>query len=79
MGYLEALEQKGFIKFDGDVIRLVKEPLDDEIGLQDSRKSVLKTDFEGLSAEGRTLLESAAIVGYKFDAELLGISVTSPG
>ena len=71
LGYLEALEQKGFIKFDGDVIRLVKEPLDDEIGLQDSRKSVLKTDFEGLSAEGRTLLESAAIVGYKFDAELL--------
>ena len=71
LGYLEALEQKGFIKFDGDVIRLVQEPQEDEIGLQDSRKSVLKTDFEALSIEGRTLLESAAIVGYKFDAELL--------
>lgn len=71
LGYLEALEQKGLIKFDGDVIRLVKEPQEEEINLQDSRKSVLKTNFETLSVEARTLLESAAIVGYKFDAELL--------
>ena len=70
-GYLEALQQREFIKFDGDVIRLVKEPSEDEIGLQDSRRSVLRADFESLSPTERTFLESAAIIGYKFDAELL--------
>jgi len=71
LGYLEALQQKEYIRFDGEVIRLVKEPLEDEIGLQDSRRNVLESDFKGLQLEWRTLLESAAIVGYKFDAELL--------
>ena len=71
LGYLEALEQRQYIKFDGDVIRLAKEPKEDEIGLQDSRKSVLKSDYESLNSDQKSLLESAAIIGYKFDAELL--------
>lgn len=71
LGYLEALEQRQYIKFDGDVIRLAQEPKEDEIGLQDSRKSVLKSDYESLNPDQKSLLESAAIIGYKFDAELL--------
>ena len=71
LGYLEALEKQEFLKFDGEVIRLLREPKEDEIGLQDSRRAILKAEFEDLEHEHRALLESAAIVGYKFDAELL--------
>ena len=49
IGIPRALEQRQYIKFDGDVIRLAKEPKEDEIGLQDSRKSVLKSDYESLN------------------------------
>ena len=65
------MEKQEFLKFDGEVIRLLREPKEDEIGLQDSRRAILKAEFEDLEHEHRALLESAAIVGYKFDAELL--------
>ena len=70
-GYLEVLENEGYVKLDGEIIRLIKEPNENEFGLHDSRKVLLQKNFEKLSFEHKALLESAAIIGNKFDAQLL--------
>lgn len=69
--YLAALEGESILKYDGSVIRLNREPNDGEIKIQGSRIGIIKSRFLELDESARNLLESAAIIGYKFDAEML--------
>lgn len=70
-GYLATLEREDFISLDNDVVRLVKEPSEDEIQLLHVRRASFEKAFNQLEDSDKALLESASIVGYKFDAEIL--------
>ena len=69
--YLEALKSAGILKFDGNVIRIVREPNEDEIGIQNSRATNIRERFIKLDEKERSLLGSASSIGFKFDANLL--------
>ena len=69
--YLEALKAADILKFDGSAIRIVREPNEDEIGIQNSRATNIRERFIELNESDRNLLESASSIGFKFDADLL--------
>lgn len=69
--YLEALENSKYIEFDGSVIRLRKEPEEGELKIHDSRRGLILESYLSLPSKDQSLLESAASIGFKFDAELL--------
>lgn len=71
-GYLAALERKGFLKIDGQMLRLTVEPPGpEEVSLKSGRGEVMSAAFNGLEAPDQLLLESAAHIGFKFDADIL--------
>jgi hypothetical protein len=71
-GYLEALYTKGYINMDGKALRLTHEPDENEnINLKSGRTSVISKSFIDLNEEDQLFLESAAYIGYKFDADIL--------
>jgi hypothetical protein len=71
-GYLAALEKKGYLKIDGDMLRLTAEPPgSDIINLKSGRSDAMTSEFESLDTADQLLLESAAHIGYKFDADIL--------
>ena len=65
------LEYLNLLEFDGSTIRLKREPNEGEIQLQESRRDIIKLKFQEIPEEDQKILESAAIIGYKFDADLL--------
>lgn len=69
--YLETLEINQILTFDGNTIRIIREPEEGEIKIQGSRRGIIEAKFEELVDEDRKLLESASVIGFKFDAELL--------
>lgn len=71
--YLDLLDFKKFIKFDNQVIRLIAEPNQEEVNFQDSKKHIFESSFKKLSTQHQSLLQSASIIGFKFDAELLAV------
>ncbi|MFM7766635.1 MAG: hypothetical protein ACKO9S_02115, partial [Bacteroidota bacterium] len=71
-GYLALLEQRGYLKIDGQVLRLSGDPeLDGGLNLKSGRSGVMSASFLQLETDDRLLLESAAHVGFKFDADIL--------
>ncbi len=71
LSYLENISNKGYLYVDGDVYRLKEIPTSDVIDILDSRSHATVDGLDELSRELRSLLESAAVVGYRFDAEML--------
>ena len=69
--YLESLENSKYVEFDGSIIRLRNEPEEGELKIHDSRRGLILDSFQALPKEDQSLLESAASIGFKFDAELL--------
>lgn len=69
--YLQALKSADILIFDGSIIRIVREPNEDEIGIQNSRATNILARFLELGENDRSLLESASSIGFKFDAGLL--------
>ena len=69
--YLETLELNKILTYDGNTIRILREPEEGEIQIQGSRRGIIEAKFEELSEENRKLLESASVIGFKFDADLL--------
>lgn len=71
LSYLENISHNGYLYLDGDVYRLKETPTPGEIDILDSRSHVRVNGLGELSRELRSLLESAAVVGYRFDADML--------
>ncbi len=68
-GYLAALQGKGCLKVDGSMLRLSAIP--EDVHLKGGRSEVMATAYRSLDAQDQLLLESAAHIGFKFDADIL--------
>ena len=68
--YIQALKNNDFLNFDGTVIKLSKTP-DESFSFLDSKDELMKSKFQALNDEEKKILESAAHVGFKFDASII--------
>lgn len=71
LGYLENIRSKGYLNLEDGVYRLREVPALEDVDILDTRSQLLLDGFEDISTDLRSLIESAAVIGYKFDAELL--------
>ena len=68
--YISLLEKEKLLTINNQLIHLITEP-PSKISYKDSLHLILKNNFEKLEFEAKQILESAAYVGFKFDAEIL--------
>ena len=68
--YVSALNSNGLLSNDKKVLRLIKEP-DDSFKYEDSSQLLMQNKFIELNNLEKNIIESAAFIGYKFDATIL--------
>jgi len=68
--YISLLEKEKLVTIDSQLIHLIKEP-PPTINYKDSLHLILKNNYEKLEIKAREILESAAHIGFKFDAGIL--------
>ena len=68
--YIQALKNNNFVSFDGLTVRLSKTP-DESFSFTDSKDELMKSKFQALNDEEKKVLESAAHIGFKFDASII--------
>ena len=68
--YLQALKNSELLGIEGNLFRLIKLP-DDDFRFDESEQILMKSKFESLTNEYQKTIESAAHIGYKFDASIV--------
>lgn len=68
--YISALNSNGLLSNDKSSLRLIKEP-DNSFKYEDSSQLLMQNKFKELNDLEKNIIESAAFIGYKFDATIL--------